>query len=289
LICIGTFATLFLVYYLNDEKRWESVRKYFKNSGNFNALKALFWISIISLAIAFLNALFGIIGSSQGSRYGKGYSLFFGFLWLVLAVLTIIFSALLFKDFYKLSKEKPLSCSAAADIAHEREYVRGWSKFCNGKYLPAGETCRKGDFYTQWENKQELRSLNPQCCPVANDIVFWPFFILAIFGIFLGLSQLIAAGSNIGLTNYPIDLDDHYKGLGINDYLALGILLCLGIFLFFYLFFRPAPNQATKWTSGIQGFNLNSNGDLIPKNSFTSVNKSLVSQTFKDNCFSLLK
>lgn len=162
LISIGIFGALYLIYYYNDLKRWESVRKYFIHSGSFNVIWSLYWIVIISLVIAFLNAVFGAMGSMMGSRYGKGYSLFFGFLWLLLAVLTIIFSALLFKDIYKLSKNKPLSCNDAADIAHEREYVRGWSSFCKGKYLPVGENCRKVDFYVQWENnKSESRSLNP--------------------------------------------------------------------------------------------------------------------------------
>lgn len=148
---LGIFSFLIIVYYLNDRKRWDYVRQYFENIGKLNVMLLFFWAAIIALGLAFLNAVFNVLGSMQGPRVGKGYNLFFGFIWLFLSCVVLIFCAILFKDIYKISKNKPMTCNRAADIAHEKEYIRGWSKFCNGKYLKAGETCRKADFYTRWE------------------------------------------------------------------------------------------------------------------------------------------
>lgn len=153
LLTMAIFAALIIIYYMNDRKRWAYVKQYFENSGGMNLMLFFFWAAIVSLIIAFLNAAFNVVGSFQGSRIGKGYNLIFGFIWICFGVFTLIFCALLFKDIYMLSVKKPLTCNRAADIAHENEYVRGWSQFCNGKYLAAGQTCRKDDFYSKWEDK----------------------------------------------------------------------------------------------------------------------------------------
>lgn len=57
--------------------------------------------------------------------------------------------------------------------------------------------------------------------------------------------------------------------------MAIGALVILGLVLFFYLFFRAAPKENTKWTSGMQGFDIDSEGNLTPKNSFTVVNRNV--------------
>lgn len=138
LTALSIFAFLIAVYYLNDRRRYDFVRKYFKKIGDKKILGYFFWIAIISLVLAFLNAVFNVLGALQGYKNGRGYSLFFGFLWLILGIITLIFAALLLKDVQTISDRRPMTCSKAADIAHEKEYVRGWSKFCHGKYLNNG-------------------------------------------------------------------------------------------------------------------------------------------------------
>ena len=59
-----------------------------------------FWIAIVSLILAFINVIFNVLGSIQGPRVGKGYNLFFGFVWLFLGIVVLIFCAILFKDIY---------------------------------------------------------------------------------------------------------------------------------------------------------------------------------------------
>lgn len=134
-----------------------------------------------------------------------------------------------------------------------------------------------------------MRALNPVCCVVANDIVFWPFFLIAIFTFFLGICHLVAAAANIGLTTYPKDLDEHYQQLAINDYIVLAALVILGLILLFYLLFRPAPVFQNRYSGGIQGFNVDDNGNLIPKSTFVPVRKEIsANRTLNSNCFSLL-
>ena len=135
LITMAIFATLVWIYYLNDRKRWGYVKNYFKSAGGINIMLFCFCMAVIALILAFINSVFNVMGGFQGSKVGKGYNLFFGIIWLILGIITVIFCALLFRDAYDLSLNKPMSCNQAADIAHENEYVRGWSKFCNGKYL----------------------------------------------------------------------------------------------------------------------------------------------------------
>lgn len=47
-----------------------------------------------------------------------------------------------FRDIGSISKNRKIDCTTSAAYAHEKEYS-GWSGFCNGKYLDAGNTCRK--------------------------------------------------------------------------------------------------------------------------------------------------
>lgn len=95
-----------------------------------------------------------------------------------------------------------------------------------------------------------MRALNPSCCEVANDVVFWPFFLIGIFAFFLGICMFVAAAANVGLTNYPHDLDEHYGQLKIIDFIAIGVLALLGLFLLFYLIFRPTPFFNHRYASG---------------------------------------
>lgn len=94
----------------------------------------------------------------------------------------------------------------------------------------------------RWEKDPfELRSLNPVCCLVSNDIVIWPYYILAIFSIFLGLLMLIAAATNIGIANNHREDDEIYKSLGLIDYICLGLIIILALILLFYILFRATP------------------------------------------------
>lgn len=63
--------------------------------------------------------------------------------------------------------------------------------------------------------------------------------------------MFVASASNIGLTNYPHDLDEHYGQLKLIDFITLGFLVLLGLFLFFYLFFRSVPAFNHRYASGM--------------------------------------
>lgn len=69
----------------------------------------------------------------------------------------------------------------------------------------------------------------------------WPYYILTILALFLGLSALIAAGANIALANGPRYEDETYKSFLMIDIIIVSLLAILGLILLFYLLFRPTP------------------------------------------------
>lgn len=272
IIAIGLFAFLSAVYFLNDKRRWDYIKQYLSNTKNLNVMPVLFYFALIAIGLAFLNAIFSLIGSLFGQKWGKAYHFIFGFIFLFLGALALIFVTILLKNVYTFTSVKPMTCKQCADIAHESEYQSGWSEFCTGKYLPKDQTCRKQDFYMRWESKpEELRSLNPSCCFVSSDIVIWPYFILGILVVFLSLSMLVAAASNIAIANSNKYDEEVYNSLQIIDYITIACIAILGIILIFYLIFRPSPQFSNRYSNGYQGFDVDDHGNLTPKRSFAKV------------------
>lgn len=146
LIAIAVFAFLVLIWYLNHKDRWSVIKEKFKEIGSFNMFKFFFIIAIIAISLAFLNALLNFIGSVQSPESAKSYNFVFGWIWLVLFCICLVCTAVFFRDIYQISRDRPYSCNKVADFVEEDEYD-GWSGFCNGKYLKAGQTCRKTDLY----------------------------------------------------------------------------------------------------------------------------------------------
>lgn len=63
LIAIGIFAFLVIIWYDDHYLRWNEIRSYFKEVGRFNMFKFFYIVSIAALCLAFLHAVFGILGS----------------------------------------------------------------------------------------------------------------------------------------------------------------------------------------------------------------------------------
>ena len=87
--------------------------------------------------------------------------------------------------------------------------------------------------------------------------------------------MFVAAASNIGLTSYPHDLDEHYGQLKIIDFITIGVLALLGIFLLFYLLFRPTPGFNHRYSQSMQGFNQDEWGNLTPKTTFKPIDRAV--------------
>lgn len=63
LIAIGVFAFLVIIWYDDHKLRWNETKRYFKEAGKFNIFKFFYIAAIISLCVAFLHAVFGVLGS----------------------------------------------------------------------------------------------------------------------------------------------------------------------------------------------------------------------------------
>lgn len=168
---------------------------------------------------------------------------------MILFFVGLVCTAVFFRDIYNLSKDKTIHCNKVADFVDEDEYD-GFSGFCNGKYLDANKTCRKIDLYNRWESKNnELRSLNPVCCPVSNDIFVWPFYICAIWMLFMSLCMGLAAVSNLGLSYFSHEHDDYYKQLNFFDIITMGTIVLLALGIGLWLFFRSTPDFDNRFNS----------------------------------------
>ena len=63
LIAIGVFAFLVIIWYDDHKMRWNEVKRYFKEIGSFNMFYFFYIVAILALCLAFLHAVFGILGS----------------------------------------------------------------------------------------------------------------------------------------------------------------------------------------------------------------------------------
>ena len=227
-----------------------------------------FIVSIVALCLAFLHAVFGVLGSMQNHNQSSSYNFIFAWIWLVMAIVLLITVAVWFRDIGTISKKRSIDCQNSAAYAHEKEY-RG---FCDGKYLDAGNTCRKQDFTQRWEASNELRSLNPVCCPVAQDVLIWPFFICGIWLCFLLLAAFLAGIASMGLSDILCDDDPIYKQLKIADFIVIAVLLLLALGIGLWLIFRSTPSFKNRYSeSKIPGFNVQ-NGQLVPNGTFKPTN-----------------
>jgi hypothetical protein len=142
----------------------------------------------------------------------------------------------------------------------------------------------------RWETSpSELRSLNPVCCKVSNDVVVWPYYILGIFVVFLALSLLVAGASNISIANAEKYDEEIYRSYKVIDFLILGVVAILGLILIFYLVFRSSPSFKHKYSGGVPGFKVDDQGKLIPKDSFAPVPSYISSsESINPNCIKLI-
>lgn len=260
LVAVTVFAFLAIIWDLDNKEHNNLIKGYFRNiTGNLYLWVIV--IGIVTLFLAFVNALLTLL------RF-RASNFVFGVIWIGFAFLLLVFFGLLFRDIGKFPKNKPMDCRDTADLVHEKDY----KEFCPNKYLAADKTCRKEDFAIRWENpSRDLATLNPACCQVSNDLIIWPVYILAIWGLFLLISMFIAAIANFALTNQDPAYDEAFKSTNMIDIMTIVIILLLGIAFGLYLILRPVHLPKNSSFSGRPGFNVKPDGSIVPKPAFAKV------------------
>ena len=234
--------------------------KYVHNvGGTSNEIKLFFIVFIIAcvaLGLAFLNA----VGSFLRL---KSVNFIFGFLWVAIFFLLVVFVAFLFKDVLNFSTDKPLKSENIAYLAHEDDY----SNSCLNKYNPESKLADKNLVY-RWEAQPVVGTyLNANCNAVANDVAIWHYYIFAIWAAFLFGSVAVAAAANFALAISDKD-EESYKSFHIFDLISVVVIVLLGIALGLYLIFRPAPEPVSRFTDSNSLYALDTNGNVIANPTF---------------------
>ena len=200
LIGLSVFAWLCIIWSEDHSVLFNLMRKYFIHK-KFDFLKWIFWACIVILFLALVNAVLSFLRLKVGH-------VAFGIIWLVVGFLMLVLMGVFCKEVMRFTCESPIGCKDAANLVHEDLYPRR----CDPKYLPSGQTCRKADMTNRWESSSpELRSLNPACCNVSNDLAVWPLYCLCIFGLLMLIGIAVAVAANFSLANFNSSYDDYYK------------------------------------------------------------------------------
>ena len=228
----------------------------------------VFVIGIIAICLAFVNAVGAFLRS-------KWIHFLFGFLWVAVFFLLVVFGAFLFKDVLLFSQAKPYSLSQVANLAHEDDFTTS----CVNKYTT--NNAQASSSY-RWEASPVVNSwLNANCAPVANDVLIWHYYVFAIFAAFVLGSVGVAAAANFALATYDRD-EVNFKSFHIIELIAAVVILLLGIALGLWLIFRPAPESVARYTAPESLYALDSQGNIITNPSFKHLLESVTGKHFAD-------
>ena len=125
-------------------------------------------------------------------------------------------------------------CAITMSTIHENN-LQDWCK--QPKYLPQDQRCSKKFMVLRWEEKNQLRSLNPSCCLVAKHFYIYPHMCLAYWSSFLLLALNVTCLLNLGLCDQDDNLSQTSRLITWADIVGKlsVLLLVLGFGLYFYL------------------------------------------------------
>ena len=164
---------------------------------NNECIKCIFILSILISIFTFLNILV---------NYSKSRPLyfFFGISLVVLLALTICSNGINLRKTNNLQRDATSTTCAnfQRDISY-KDIENGW---CQNKYLPEGQTCRKEDLTFNWEQYEQTgvsnyRSLDPSCCRQSESLSLWPFYSLGIWGLFMTAGLMASVIGNLNLSD----------------------------------------------------------------------------------------
>ena len=226
----GILLALFALHYL-----WKS-HSSFKN---FSA-RSIDKTNLIMLAILFVLGILILLANLVINLLKrKGLYFLFGFLLVFFLVVFIVFLGLSLRNLRQKqfgSMENHNNCPQSLHSIHENSVA----SFCKaGKYLPSGKLCTKNFMVQRWENKNEVRFLNPGCCNALVNHNSWPLYILGCLGLLFVTAVMTAIIANFYLGDAQDYLSDFQKSLGIIELAMLGLAVLALIAFAFWFGFRP--------------------------------------------------
>jgi hypothetical protein len=277
LIAIVVFGFLVVIWFQDHKATYFAVQS--KLPAKFAYVPFIVFVfGIIALALAFLNAVGNFIPA-------KTLNFIFAILWVGFFLVFAIFVALLFRTAYTQSKQRAFSAQETSNFIAQRHY----REYCPSKYLANNQYCGGAYATLAWESGPvKTAQLNPVCDCSTTDLMFWPWFCLAIFCAFLLASVAVAAVSNFGLASSEND-EDIYRAFHIFNVIAIALILILALALGLWLIFRPSGvnNLYQLPNSGMQ---TSFRGELGPNKSFASVpDQTSQNIDLKDQCYFLGK
>lgn len=226
----GILLALFALHYL-----WKSYNSY----KNFSA-RSIDKTNLVMLAILFVLGIIILLANLVINLLKrKGLYFLFGFLLVFFLVVFIVFLGLALRNLRQKqfsSLNNNANCAQSLHSIHENSV----SEFCSsGKYLAAGKLCTKDYMVQRWENKKEVRFLNPGCCNSMTNYNSWPLYILGCLGLLFLTAVMTAIIANFYLGDAQDYLSDFQKSLGIIELAMLGLAVLALIAFAFWFGFRP--------------------------------------------------
>jgi hypothetical protein len=136
LISAVAFGFLVVIWYEDYHIVFNNIRSKLA-SVDLRLAFIVFVIGIVSICLAFVNAVGSLLRN-------KWIHFIFGFLWIAVFFLVIVFGAFLFKDVLLFSHQKPFSLSEVAKLSHQNDYTLS----CVNKY--ASQNAHANSSY-KWE------------------------------------------------------------------------------------------------------------------------------------------
>lgn len=216
---------------------------FLRNQSLLATLAAQFpaWTSATCLVVVLLVAVavFALLNALGSLLRSEVLHFIFGFMWVVIGLSLVLGGGVLLRDVRRSNCGNGLSCRAAAEAVHADRYV----KMCPaGKYLGAGQTCRKVDLVTQWETGTAPAFLNPRCCPVATSIATQPLLCLALCLLAAAVFGGIAVGANFAQTDLAEEDRTDARRFSLVDVLTL-LAVCLAVGSLALVCIRTARTQ----------------------------------------------
>lgn len=189
---------------------------------------------IIIICFIVINMLLNFV------KYRVGY-LLLGIILTVLVFILICSNGLLLRNVLRNAKDPKINekCIDSLRLTHEDNLKKDW---CQEKYLPEGQTCRKQDLSVYWEQSNKTgvtnyRSIDPSCCQQAYQFYQHPFYVLGIFALGCTVALVGCFIFDFYLSEQELRIDTLEKKFGNTEIIAMGILLLLIIVFSIWLIF----------------------------------------------------
>ena len=232
---------------------------------------------ILAAAAAAVNAFLGIV-RSETARF------LMGCLWVAVALVLIFAVGLLLRSSRRAACGGGVTCRAVADIVP----ANGYKAFCpGGKYLPPGQSCRKVDLTTNWEETGAPAFLNPSCCGAAGSIAAWPLFLAAALAGAALAAAAASAAANFAHVD-PEKTNSSGSRFDLIDLITAGLVAAVVLAGLLWLLLVPKVGANSKYAKfPPQGFVAAGRGGLVPSPAFAATLPLVKEAPLPDFCYRL--